>query len=73
MLISFRRRLEKLIERVVEADLPTRYGQGRIVGYRVKNEPGNEPIAVVMGDLKSRVPTPVLFGCIPPVAHGRPS
>ncbi len=59
MLISYRRRLEKLIERVVEADLPTRYGQGRIVGYRVKNEPGNEPIAVVMGDLKS-VPAPLV-------------
>src|SRR3981081_2460120 len=34
-------------------DPPTRYGRGRIVAYRVKNDPGNEPIAVVMGDLKS--------------------
>ncbi|GAC1470136.1 MAG: GTP cyclohydrolase II [Isosphaeraceae bacterium] len=53
MLISYRRRREKLIERLAEAELPTRYGRGRIVGYSVKNEPGNEPIAVVMGDLKS--------------------
>src|SRR4051794_13924104 len=59
MLISYRRRLEKLIVRVTEADLPTRYGHARIVAYRVKNEPGNEPIAVVMGDLKS-VPAPLV-------------
>jgi 3,4-dihydroxy 2-butanone 4-phosphate synthase/GTP cyclohydrolase II len=58
-LISFRRRQEKLVERVVEANMPTRYGRGRIVAYRVKNEPGNEPIAVVMGDLSS-VPAPLV-------------
>ena len=39
--------------RVAEADLPTRYGRGRIIGYRVQHEPGNEPVAIVMGDLKS--------------------
>ena len=53
MLISYRRRLEKLVYRLAEAELPTRYGRGRIVGYGVKNEPGNEPIAIVMGDLSS--------------------
>jgi 3,4-dihydroxy 2-butanone 4-phosphate synthase/GTP cyclohydrolase II len=53
MLISYRSRREKLVERLAEAELPTRYGRGRIIGYRVKNEPGNEPIAVVMGDLDS--------------------
>jgi len=52
-LISYRRRSEKLVERLAEAELPTRYGRGRVIGYRVTNEPGNEPIAVVMGDLKS--------------------
>jgi 3,4-dihydroxy 2-butanone 4-phosphate synthase / GTP cyclohydrolase II len=52
-LIGYRRRQEKLVERVVETELPTRYGRGRIVAYRVKNEPGNEPIAIVMGDLSS--------------------
>ena len=36
-----------------EAELPTRYGRGRIIGYRVEHEPGNEPVAIVMGDLKS--------------------
>ena len=59
MLISYRRRREKLVYRLAEAELPTRYGKGRIVGYGVKNEPGNEPIAVVMGDLKS-APAPLV-------------
>jgi 3,4-dihydroxy 2-butanone 4-phosphate synthase/GTP cyclohydrolase II len=58
-LISYRRRQEKLVYRLAEAELPTRYGRGRIIGYGVKNEPGNEPIAVVMGDLSS-VPAPLV-------------
>jgi 3,4-dihydroxy 2-butanone 4-phosphate synthase/GTP cyclohydrolase II len=53
MLIGYRRRREKLVHRAGEAELPTRYGRGRIVGYRVEHEPGNEPVAIVMGDLKS--------------------
>jgi 3,4-dihydroxy 2-butanone 4-phosphate synthase/GTP cyclohydrolase II len=53
MLIRYRRRSEKLVRREAEAELPTRYGMGRIVGYRVEHEPGNEPVAVVMGDLRS--------------------
>ncbi|HEV3167801.1 MAG TPA: GTP cyclohydrolase II [Isosphaeraceae bacterium] len=53
MLIRYRRRREKLVHREAEAELPTRYGQGRVIGYRVEHEPGNEPIAVVMGDLSS--------------------
>ena len=52
-LIKYRRRREKLITRVAEADLPTRYGKGRIIGYRVRFEPGNEPVAFVMGDLRA--------------------
>jgi 3,4-dihydroxy 2-butanone 4-phosphate synthase / GTP cyclohydrolase II len=52
-LIKYRRQREKLVSRVAEADLPTRYGHGRIIGYRVQYEPGNEPVALVMGDLKS--------------------
>jgi 3,4-dihydroxy 2-butanone 4-phosphate synthase/GTP cyclohydrolase II len=53
MLISYRRRQEKLVVRQAEAELPTRYGRGRVIGYSVKHEPANEPIAVVMGDLHS--------------------
>jgi 3,4-dihydroxy 2-butanone 4-phosphate synthase/GTP cyclohydrolase II len=50
-LIKYRRLREKLVQRVAEADLPTVYGHGRIIGYRVQYEPGNEPVAFVMGDL----------------------
>jgi 3,4-dihydroxy 2-butanone 4-phosphate synthase/GTP cyclohydrolase II len=59
MLIGYRRRREKLVHRLAEAELPTRYGRGRVIGYGVRNEPGNEPIAVVMGDLAS-VPAPLV-------------
>ena len=52
-LIRYRRRREKLVERVADAELPTHYGKGRIIGYRVEFEPGNEPVAFVVGDLKS--------------------
>jgi 3,4-dihydroxy 2-butanone 4-phosphate synthase/GTP cyclohydrolase II len=52
-LIKYRRRRERLVARIAEADMPTRYGNGRIVGFRVQFEPGNEPVAFVMGDLKS--------------------
>jgi 3,4-dihydroxy 2-butanone 4-phosphate synthase / GTP cyclohydrolase II len=51
-LIKYRRLREKLVNRVAEADLPTRYGPSRIIGYRVQHEPGNEPVAIVMGDLR---------------------
>jgi 3,4-dihydroxy 2-butanone 4-phosphate synthase/GTP cyclohydrolase II len=51
-LIKYRRLREKLVHRATEADLPTRYGKGRIIAYRVQHEPGNEPIAFVMGDLQ---------------------
>ncbi|WP_435010456.1 GTP cyclohydrolase II [Tundrisphaera lichenicola] len=53
MLIGYRRRREKLVHRVAEAELPTRYGRGKIVGYKVEHEPGNEPVAIVFGDLKT--------------------
>jgi 3,4-dihydroxy 2-butanone 4-phosphate synthase / GTP cyclohydrolase II len=52
-LIKYRRLREKLVNRVAEADLPTRYGPSRIIGYKVQHEPGNEPVAIVMGDLRN--------------------
>ena len=52
-LIKYRRLREKLVTRVAESDLPTRYGPSRIIGYRVQHEPGNEPVAIVMGDLRT--------------------
>jgi len=52
-LIAYRRRSEKLVTRIDEAEMPSRYGRGRIIGYGVKHEPGNNPIAFVIGDLKT--------------------
>jgi 3,4-dihydroxy 2-butanone 4-phosphate synthase/GTP cyclohydrolase II len=47
-LIRHRRRSEKLVYRLAEADLPTRFGLGRIIAYGVKYE-DQQPVAVVMG------------------------
>jgi 3,4-dihydroxy 2-butanone 4-phosphate synthase/GTP cyclohydrolase II len=52
-LIKYRRRREKLVHRVADAELSTRYGRGRIIGYSVDYEPGNNPIVFAMGDLAS--------------------
>lgn len=47
-LIRHRRRSEKLVYRVAEADLPTRFGPGRCVIYGVKHEE-QQPVAIVFG------------------------
>ena len=52
-LIRYRRRSEQLVHRTGEADLPTKRGMFRIIGYGVNYE-AQEPIALVMGDLASR-------------------
>ncbi len=52
-LIRYRRRREKLVHRAAEADLPTKYGPARIIMYSVDHEPGNEPMAITMGDLST--------------------
>ena len=57
-LIRYRRRTEKLVYRLAEADLPTRYGDGRIVAYGVRHEE-QQPIAVVIGNPASR-PEPLV-------------
>lgn len=49
-LIRYRRIREKLVYRQAEADLPTRYGDFRVIAYGVKHE-AQEPIVLVMGDL----------------------
>ena len=55
-LIRYRRRSEQLIYRTGEADLPTKRGLFRIVGYGVHYE-SQEPIALICGDLsKSDAP-----------------
>ncbi len=50
-LIKYRKRREKLVHRAAEAEMPTRFGIGRILGYTVDHEPSNQPIALVLGDL----------------------
>lgn len=58
-LIKYRRRRERLVHRAAEADLPTRYGRGRIIAYNVDHEPENQPLAFVLGDIKSS-PAPLV-------------
>ncbi|MCC6123377.1 MAG: 3,4-dihydroxy-2-butanone-4-phosphate synthase [Pirellulales bacterium] len=48
-LIRYRRRSEKLVYRLAEADLPTRFGPGRIVAYGVRYE-DQQPVAIIVGD-----------------------
>ncbi|MHB1361966.1 MAG: bifunctional 3,4-dihydroxy-2-butanone-4-phosphate synthase/GTP cyclohydrolase II [Thermoleophilia bacterium] len=49
-LIKYRRKNEKLVERVAEARLPTRYGDFRAIGYRSLLD-GEEHVALVKGDV----------------------
>ena len=49
-LIKYRRQREKIVDRVAEADLPTKYGPARIYAYKIKYESG-EPVAICYGDL----------------------
>jgi len=52
-LIEYRRRNERLIERVADVDLPTRYGQFRAVAFRsIPDDKAH--IALVMGDVKGK-------------------
>ncbi|PPD58658.1 bifunctional 3,4-dihydroxy-2-butanone-4-phosphate synthase/GTP cyclohydrolase II [Dehalogenimonas etheniformans] len=47
-LIAYRRRTEKLVDRVAEARLPTRYGEFTAIGYKSSVDPG-EHLALVYG------------------------
>jgi len=51
-LIKYRRRSEKIVSRIADADLPTKYGNARVYIYNVKYE-SEEPIAIVFGDPSS--------------------
>ncbi len=48
-LIAYRRLSEKLVIRTAVADLPTQYGEFKIIAYDVKYE-NQQPIALVMGE-----------------------
>jgi len=52
-LIAYRKRTERLVQRVAEADLPTAYGTFRILSYTSPIE-GEEHIALVKGDVKNQ-------------------
>ena len=48
-LIKYRRRIEKIVSRITDAELPTKYGAARIYIYTIQYE-SEVPIAVVFGD-----------------------
>ncbi len=54
-LIDYRRRHEKLIERVSEVKLPTKFGTFKAIGFMDKIS-GEEHIALVMGDINNGKP-----------------
>jgi 3,4-dihydroxy 2-butanone 4-phosphate synthase/GTP cyclohydrolase II len=54
-LIAYRRRHERLVHRVAEAKLPTKYGEFTAIAYRSDIDP-DEHLALVMGDLDTEEP-----------------
>ena len=57
-LIRHRRLSERLVQRVVDARIPSRHGELRVIAYSVSHEE-QVPLAIILGDLKS-VPAPVV-------------
>jgi 3,4-dihydroxy 2-butanone 4-phosphate synthase/GTP cyclohydrolase II len=54
-LIAYRRRHEKLVRKVTEAKLPTRYGEFRALAYKSDIDP-DQHLALVMGDINNGRP-----------------
>ena len=54
-LIAYRRRHERLIERVAEAKLPTKYGEFVVIAYKSRVDP-DEHVALVKGDISGEEP-----------------
>ncbi len=54
-LIAYRRSKESLIERVTEADMPTKYGSFKIVGY-INKINGEHHVALVKGNIRDGEP-----------------
>ena len=54
-LIAYRRRTERLVHRVAEVKLPTRYGECTAIAYRSDIDP-DEHLALVMGDISGEEP-----------------
>ena len=55
-IIAYRRHREKLVEKVAEARLPTKYGVFEAISYRSLVDK-DEHVALVMGDIKADEPT----------------
>lgn len=51
-MIAYRRRNEKLVHRVAEAKLPTKYGEFAVIAYQSDVDP-DEQLALVMGDVNT--------------------
>ena len=54
-LIEYRRRHEKLVHRVAETVLPTKYGEFKAIAYKSEVDP-DEHVALVMGDISEETP-----------------
>jgi len=54
-LIAHRRRHEKLVHKVAEAKMPTKYGDFMLVAYKSDID-NDEHLAMVMGDIKTKKP-----------------
>jgi 3,4-dihydroxy 2-butanone 4-phosphate synthase/GTP cyclohydrolase II len=54
-IIRYRLKTENLVRRITEANLPTRFGTFRIVGYNVPGQ-DEEHVALVLGDVSTRDP-----------------
>jgi 3,4-dihydroxy 2-butanone 4-phosphate synthase/GTP cyclohydrolase II len=55
-IIRYRLRTEQHVERITEANLPTRFGYFRVIGYRVPGHP-EEHAALVLGDVSTPEPS----------------
>ena len=56
-IIAYRLEHERLVERVAEARLPTKYGAARAIAYRSDVDPA-EHVALVFGNIRTRQPVP---------------
>ncbi len=54
-LITYRRRHERLVHRVAEAELPTKYGEFTAIAYKSDIDP-DEHLALIMGDISTEEP-----------------
>jgi len=54
-LITYRRKYERLVQRVAEAKFPTKYGEFTIMAYKSTVDP-DEHVALVMGDVANGEP-----------------